>query len=132
MTDSDPTPASDHTIPLPAAPTAEEWEPFLRARRSTDNNPIVLTERQVARMLWITGTVLDADSPDHAAALDQLADVSTYLGALLIDSPAPRAEDLWKRLEDKPHFLRGSHQRRIADLRREGLDPYGRQLPESQ
>ncbi len=125
----------DGQIPPPAAPTAEEWEPFLRARRSTDDNPIVLTERQVARIQWITAAVADTDSPDHGAALDQLADVNSYLRARLVESShgegltSPTAAEVWAQLDAKPHFLRGSHhERRIQDLHRRGLDPYGRPL----
>ena len=60
-------------VPLPAAPIPEEWEPYLRAARPTDDNDVVFTERQVARMTYILGAVLDR-GPSFEEALEQLRD----------------------------------------------------------
>lgn len=123
-------------IPLPAAPIATEWEPYLRASRPTDDNPIVFTQRQVERMHWITAVVSDVNSPDRAAALDQLTNVLGYLSARLMESSygegstLPTSAQAWARLDAQPYFLAGSrHEAHLKDLRRKGLDPYGQPLP---
>lgn len=122
-------------VPLPAAPTATEWERFLRAERSTDDNPIALTEREVSRIQWICAAVCDRQSPDHEAALGQLAVVSGFLGALITEtangpgSVAPSSAERWAQLEATPYYLRNSsHVKRLEDLKSRGLDPYGNPL----
>lgn len=125
----------DQQVPPPAAPTPEEWEPFLRAKRSTDNNPIIFTERQLSRIQWITAAVLDRSGPDHERALDQLSIVNALLRAALSESAhgaghsAPPSDELWAKLDAEPHYLRSSsHVQRIEHLRGLGFDPYGNPL----
>ncbi len=86
-------------IPLPAAHTAEEWEPFLRAERPTDNSPMTFTERQVSRMRYLVSAVPNADpqaevfnaDPQPQAGLprDQLIARETFLSVSIIENEAP-------------------------------------------
>lgn len=129
---------TDHEVPLPAAPTPEEWERFLRAERSTDANPILLTEQQVSRIQWICSAVCDRDSPDQDAALDQLAAVGGFLTALIVETSRgqdliqPTAAERWASLDAMPYYLRNSsHVQRIEHLRALGLDPQGNPLEQA-
>lgn len=125
---------SESQVPRPAAATPEEWEPFLRASRSTDDNPIIFTERQLSRIQWITAASLDRTSPDHELALDQLRDVNAILRATITEAAhgsgvAPSSTELWVALDAKPYYLcPTSHAQRLEHLRSLGLDPYGNPL----
>lgn len=120
-------------VPVPKAPTAEEWEPFLRAERPTDLQPMIFTERQVARMQYILSAVLET-GPSSDRAREQLAALENFLAVSLTENggkaaAAPSARTVWDRIEAMPHYLQPSrHLEQIENLRRRGLDPYGNPL----
>lgn len=118
-------------VPLPKAPVAEEWEPFLRADRPTDNSPVSFTERQATRMLHVVSAVLNASPPLEGPLREQLAALEGFLSVSVIErqhpevtSPSP--EEAWERLDALPYYVQSRlHLERNKDLRRQGLDPYG-------
>lgn len=115
-------------IPPPAAPIAEEWEPYLRAERPTDNSPMMFTERQVHRMHYIVSAVLNADpQPQAGLPRDQLAALESFLSASIIENEAPGGtatspEAAWDRLEAMPYYLQSRHHReKLEELRIQAL-----------
>lgn len=122
-------------IPLPAAPIAEEWEPFLRAERPTDKSPMTLTERQVSRMRYLVSAVLNADpQPQAGLPRDQLIALETFLSVSIIENEVlevttPSPEAAWDRLEAMPYYVQSRyHWEKVEELRLQGLDPYGNPL----
>lgn len=106
----------------------------MRAVRSTDDEPVIFTARQVSRLLYITSSVGAAyasrDADDLEEAIEQLAHVTSFLSAHALDvegaPTSPSATERWEELDALPYYLSSTEDRELVRQRAaQGLNPYG-------